>query len=119
MTKVLDQIIIEGLEVNCIIGLLPKERRQSQPLEIDFKLSLDLRKAARTKNIAHTLNYADVANKIVAHIKKGRFELLETAAESLCTLFLKRPVHSVEITLRKPRALKGKAVAGVKLVRHH
>ena len=53
-------LMIEGIEVECIIGDLPEEREREQTLVVDAELEIPDR-AAETDALADTVDYAAAA----------------------------------------------------------
>lgn len=106
----LDIIRLEGLVVECVIGVYPSERDTPQPLEVDVELHLDTREAAE-QGLRHTVDYARVCGEIRFLLESCRFLLLETAAEALARYLLAPPttdrarVKAVTLKLTKPTAL--------------
>lgn len=106
----LDIIRLEGLVVQCVIGVYPSERDTPQPLEVDVALHLDTREAAEL-GLRHTVDYAQVCGEIRFLLESCRFLLLETAAEALARYLLappttdRAPVKAVTLKLTKPAAL--------------
>ena len=75
-----EQIFIEGLEVEAIIGVLPHERTTPQPLLIDVTLTTDITTAAQSTHLADTIDYADVCEQIKTLCQREEALLLETLA---------------------------------------
>jgi len=116
----LDAIEIRGLRVGCVVGVRPDERLGEQPLDLDLRLLLDLRRAGRSGRIGDTCDYDQVAEQVHALLKFRRYRLLEAAAEEIAAMLLgvHRTVLQVEVRLEKPRALLGRAQgASVKIRR--
>jgi len=109
-----DQIEIQHLEVECIIGIRPEERTLPQPLIVDVELEFDLREAGRTSRIADTCDYARLSAEITALLRFRRYTLLENAAEEISAMVLGLH-HATRLALRlgKPRAIVGAHRAGV------
>ncbi len=120
-----DRIRIEGLDVECIVGLLSHERTASQRLRVDLELVVDTERAATTGALSDTIDYEWLAQLAAFTLKAGRFELLETAAHVLSRLLLLPPadggagcrVAEVRVKLRKPGALWGRAVPSLEITR--
>lgn len=116
-----DQVFIEQLEISCIIGILPHERLEKQPLIVDVAFDLDIARAAKSGSLERSLDYVQAATLIKTTLEMRQFELLETAAEVLCKELLHLgqnvPVNAVTLSLRKPKALGYGAIAGVKMRR--
>jgi FolB domain-containing protein len=108
-----NRLWIHGMELSSVIGVYQGEKISPQPLILDFGLSFDLSASARTDDIALTVNYARLTAEIRFLMETGRFLLIETAAEALCSWILSPPtpdaprpqVDSVELLLHKPKAL--------------
>jgi dihydroneopterin aldolase len=109
-----DRIVIDDLEVTCIIGVLPAERTTPQPLRASLVLELDegaVAAAAAASDLAPTVDYGKFALAAAAALEQGAFRLLEEAALALCRLALAEPaVRAVEVRLAKPRALGGRGI---------
>lgn len=122
----LDTLRIRGLRVDCVVGVYPSERTQPQPLIVDLSLRVDARAAGRGGGLAASVDYARLAGEIRFLLGAGRFYLLESAAEALCSYVLAPPlvdlprahVESVKLRLTKPRALAGGALPSITVRRH-
>jgi dihydroneopterin aldolase len=115
-----DKIFIEGLRVDCVVGIYPHERRRPQPLFVELELGLDTAEAGYTGRIAATCDYARVADEVATLLEFRRYKLLELAAEELAAmLFGVHPMLTeARIRLTKPEALRGRArAAGVEIRR--
>ncbi len=116
----MDFIHIDGLVLDCIVGVRPFERRRAQPVRLDIGLGLSLSEAGRTGRIGHTCDYDRVADEVRTLLRFRAYRLLEVAAEELCAmLFGAHPaLEQVRIRLDKPTALHGRArSAGVEVTR--
>jgi FolB domain-containing protein len=60
----MDTVRITGLELACIVGLRPAERRRRQRVRLSIELGLDLSRAAESCRIAHTVDYSVVAEEV-------------------------------------------------------
>lgn len=98
-------------EIRCeaIIGILPHEREQAQPLLLGFSVSLDLEPAALSGDLSLSVDYAQLASELSSQAISGRFELLETLVLSLASFVLRRHpcVLETEISCSKPTAMPG------------
>lgn len=112
--RLLDVIQLEGLMVDCIVGVYPDERHAPQPLRVDLAMHLDTREAAHA-GLRASVDYARTAGDVRFLLESCRFLLLETAAEALCRYLLAEPTEdaprarpfAVDLRLEKPRALAG------------
>ncbi|TPV94907.1 MAG: FolB domain-containing protein [Myxococcales bacterium FL481] len=108
-----DFIRLRGLLVDCIVGILPEERRREQPVELEVKVELDLTQAATHGRITTTCDYDRLADEIAALLRFRRYRLLEMAAEEISAMILgvHASVSQVQLEICKPRALQGRARA--------
>ncbi len=95
-------IIIERLEFQGRCGVTQEERRKPQPLAVDLELTCRTEPAAASDDIQLTVDYAQVANRIIELAATQDFSLLETFAERILSLlFAEFPVDRAKIWLRK------------------
>ena len=105
----LGQIKINQLQCNCIVGILPAERIQTQDIFIDLTMNVDFTKAATSESVVNTIDYAQVASQITEFVKREQFQLIETMAVAILKLLLTKHklIESTEIEIFKPKALAG------------
>jgi dihydroneopterin aldolase len=97
-----DRLVIDRLEFEGFVGIEERERTVPQALAIDLELFLDFSEAAVTDNLKDTVDYAMVAEKILAIAKQEQFVLIETFAERLTEEILSDPhVRKVDLWIRK------------------
>jgi dihydroneopterin aldolase len=116
-----DSLFIRDLGVTCVIGIYPEERLSEQPVHLDLRASLDLCEAGRRGDLQATCDYDRLSLEIAALLRFRQYKMVETAAEEIAAMCL--GVHpnldSIELTLTKPHALRGRASgAGVMLQRN-
>jgi dihydroneopterin aldolase len=115
----LDVIFLRGLEVECIIGFIEWERRVRQTVVIDLELPVDCARAAVSDAVADTLDYKQVAKRVIAFVTASEFKLVETLAERLAQLLLAEfAMPWVRISINKPGAIRGSRDVGVRIERH-
>lgn len=113
-----DRIHIRELTANCIVGINPRERVTRQNVVISVALECDTAPAARTDDIADTIDYALLRNDIVAMVEGSSFFLIETLADRIAALCLRdRRVRAAAVTVDKPGALTGAASVAVEIRR--
>ena len=101
----LDRVTLRGLRVFARHGVLEAERQAGQEFLIDAVLWLDTRPAAAADDLAKTVDYGALANRLVCLAKGPPVRLIETLAERLAADCLSEPlVAEVEITVHKPQA---------------
>ncbi len=100
-----DQIHIRNLECYGYTGVLSEEQRLGQRFRVDLRLGVDLSAAARSDDLADTVNYADIVTIARDTIRQQPFKLIEALAFAIATQLLALPrIEQVEITLTKPHA---------------
>lgn len=106
-----DAILIEGLQLDCIVGLRPQERDREQPVVLDLELGLSLATAGRSGRIAHTCDYDLVADAVRSLLAFRKYHLVEAATEELAAMLLglHPALERVRIRIAKPAALLGRA----------
>ena len=113
-----DSIFLRGLSVECIIGFIDWERRTPQTLLIDLEMPCDCERAARRDDVADTLDYKQVAKRILAWVPSTEFKLVETLAHRLALLLLAEfPLEWVRISVNKPGAIRHSRDVGVRIER--
>lgn len=118
MSATSDRIFLRGLKVECIIGFIEWERRVPQTVVIDLELPVDCAHAARSDDVADTLDYKKVAKRIIAFVAESQFKLVETLAERIAGLILGEfAVPWVRVSVNKPGAIRGSRDVGVAIER--
>ncbi|MBI2966041.1 MAG: dihydroneopterin aldolase [Chloroflexi bacterium] len=114
----LDRIQIIGLRLNCVIGLNEWERLVQQEVVIDITVHADTRRAGVTDEVAETVNYRTVNKKVIEHVTGSQYKLVEALAENVARLCLAEPgVRRVDVSVRKPRAVRHADSVGVEITR--
>lgn len=113
-----DRIFLRGLAIECIIGFIEWERRIKQTVVIDLELPVDCRRASRSDEVADTLDYKQVAKRVIAFVSDSQFKLVETLAERIAMLILREfDLPWVRVGLNKPGAIRGSRDVGVLIER--
>ncbi len=117
-----DAVFLEGLRFYGYHGVNPEERVQGQRFVVDVWLETDLRPAGATDDLAQTINYSRVYQRVKAIIEGEPRDLIEAVAETIATAVLAEfpAAVAVTVTVRKPEvALKGAMLdsAGVRIHR--
>jgi dihydroneopterin aldolase len=100
-----DRIRLAGLQVRGFHGVFEHERRDGQDFLVDAELELSTETAAASDDLADTVNYGDLANRLAAVISGKPVNLLETLAARLIDECLADPrVEAATITVHKPQA---------------
>lgn len=106
MSRKLDTVFLEGIELFGYIGVLEHEKREGQTFYIDIELGVDLRKAGRSDILSQTVNYAEVFTLAEQLMDEARCDLIESYAEQLSEEIFSYfdLVQETAITVRKPEA---------------
>lgn len=100
-----DRIALRGLRARGYHGVFDFERREGQDFVVDAVLYLDLAPAAASDDVADTVHYGLLADRLVAIVTGEPVDLIETLAERLAAECLADPlVRGVELTVHKPSA---------------
>ncbi len=101
----LDTIRICGIRGYGHHGVLPAERELGQEFTVDVAIGLKTDRAVVTDDLADTVDYADLAARVHAHITGEPIALLETLAQRIADECLADlAVQVVEVTVHKPQA---------------
>jgi dihydroneopterin aldolase len=103
-----DRITIRGISAHAHHGVHDWERRQGQTFLVDAVLELDTAPAAAGDDLAKTVDYSELAQRLHAVLTGQPVDLLETLAQRLADVCLAAPlVDAVEISVHKPEAQLG------------
>lgn len=110
----MDIIFLSGLEIETVIGIYDWERTIKQKIILDIEMAFDIKKAAQTDNIAYTLDYKAVSDRIVTFAEASEYYLVETLAEEIARIILTEfPTPWVKITLNKIGAISRARDVGI------
>jgi 7,8-dihydroneopterin aldolase/epimerase/oxygenase len=100
-----DRIVLTGLRVRGHHGVFDHERRDGQDFVVDVTVWIDLDGAAKSDDIADTLHYGELAQRVAEIVGGEPRDLIETvAAEIAEDVMTDERVHAVEATVHKPSA---------------
>jgi dihydroneopterin aldolase len=117
-TEHTDIIFLRELRVGAVIGIYEWEQRVRQTVSIDLEMTGDVREAASSDDIEHTINYKAVADRVVGYVEESRFQLIETLAERVAEILLKEfKIRRVKVTVIKPGAVRAVRAVGVVIER--
>lgn len=116
-----DRIELRGLRILARVGVLPIEREQDQPLEVDLDVVVDLRAAGASDDLADTVHYGAVCDAVERAVGAGHVALLERLAEVVAqaVLAVDPRIVAVDLAVRKlrPPVPQNLATSGVHVVR--
>lgn len=100
-----DRISLAGLRARGHHGVYDFERERGQDFVLDVVLELDLAPAARSDDVADTVHYGELAERLVAVVGGEPVNLIETLAERLAEVCLADTrVAAATVTVHKPQA---------------
>ena len=102
MPRTPDQILISRLELSTRIGATAAERSQPQRVLASIVLEPSVGFSELRDRLVRTVDYAAVAETVKAHAAEGERTLIETLAEEIAALLLRRfALAAAEVELRK------------------
>ncbi len=114
----MDYIHIRDLELECIVGVLPEERHNPQPVRINLQLGCDLAAAGESDDLNHTVDYREVRERVIELVVNSSYGLIEKLAQKIAETVLEvRGIESVRVILDKPRALADCRSVAVEILR--
>lgn len=110
----MDTIFLGTLEATTVIGIYGWERKIRQTVVLDIEMAFDIKKAAQTDDIQHTLDYKAVSERVVSFVEQGEFFLVEKLIEEIaCVLLTEFNTPWVKITLNKKGAISRAKDVGI------
>jgi dihydroneopterin aldolase len=110
----MDIIFLRGLEIETLIGIYAWERENKQTIILDLEMAFDIKTAAQTDDIVHTLDYKAVSDRLIEFVTHSEFFLVEKLIEEIANLlqteFL---IPWLKITLHKPAAVPQAKSVGI------
>lgn len=114
----MDIVYLNNLEAETVIGIYDWERRIRQPLLIDLELGCDIRQAAATDRIEHTIDYKAIAKRVTGFIETSSYQLVETLAENVAGILITEfGVPWLKLRINKRGAVHGVRDVGVVIER--
>lgn len=114
-------LVIEGISFLGRCGVTREERTTLQPLLVDLEFACSAADAIQTDTLSKTIDYAQVAERVVDVGRAQECALLETLADRISrTLLAEFPIQTLRIWLRKaqPPLHHVTGTVGVRLTYH-
>lgn len=114
-----DRIHVRDLHLRTVIGVQEWERETLQDVVIDLEIATDLSRAARSDDLADTVDYRALTKRVIAHVEASKFGLLEGLAGSIARLALDDfpAIDAVTVRVDKPGALRFSRSVAVEITR--
>ncbi|MDX8128958.1 dihydroneopterin aldolase [Methylomonas sp. BW4-1] len=110
----MDIIFLGGLEIDTVIGIYEWERKIKQKIILDIEMGFDIQKAAASDDIAHTLDYKAVSDRVVSFVEHSEFYLVEKLIEEIAGILRSEfAIPWVKITLNKKGAISRARDVGI------
>jgi len=117
-----DRIVLANMAFQARHGVHPSEKVEAQRFEVDVELGLDLAPAGRSDDVADTVDYGPLYDRVRAVVEGPSFDLLEALAHAISDAVLGADsrIEGVTIRVRKPEVRLGGPLdyAGVEITRH-
>ena len=84
----MDKIIIADLEVFCQVGVTAEERARPQRLLLTVEMGHNFTAAANSDNLAETIDYHAVTQRLLRFGEGCHWELIETLASDIAAMVL-------------------------------
>ena len=113
-----DNLSIEGLKVDAIIGVYQWEREVKQSVIIDLVLEIKSASSGFEDSIEFAVDYVAVSDMVSNLVQSSSFLLIESLAEAIAGKLLKEfPIRSIRLKLSKPSAIQNAANVGITIER--
>ena len=84
----MDRIVLRGIRATGRHGVSDDERATPQDFEVDLSCAVDAREAARTDDLASTIDYRRSKAIVVSEIEDRSYRLIESLAEGIARRIL-------------------------------
>lgn len=100
-----DRITLTGLRVYGRHGVFEHEKRDGQDFVVDVTVWIDLDRAAETDDVADTLHYGELAERVAVIVGGEPCDLIETVGARVADQIMTDDrLHATEVTIHKPNA---------------
>jgi len=107
-------VYIKALRAQAVIGVYEWERHIRQTVLIDLEMASDTARAAASDDIAHALDYAAIASRVLALAENSEFQLIESLAYAVERLVTREfAVPWLRVRVSKPGAVAEAEDVGV------
>ena len=114
----MDQVYIQGLQIETIIGVNKWERTTRQTISIDIELFCDTSAAGSSDDLTDALDYSAISSRVTQFVKASRFKLIEALAEQVAELVLAEfGIERLRLRVSKPGAVGNAGDVGVVIER--
>jgi 7,8-dihydroneopterin aldolase/epimerase/oxygenase len=109
-------VIIQALELDCVIGVYDFERRFEQRLFLDLAMNTDFSAAMQSDALDQTLNYAAICDRLQCIARESSYALLERLMGAFVKCLQDEfGVAHFYMRIRKPGAVAGTDFVGIEI----
>ena len=114
----MDIIYLNQLRVDTVIGVWEWERRIRQTLIMDIQLGADITAAGASDDLADTVDYKAVSDRIMQFTRDSEFKLIEALAEGItATILSEFEVKWIRLGINKQGVLRHVRDVGIVIER--
>ena len=114
----MDKIFVRELRIETIIGFWEWERRIKQVVSIDLEIGTDARVAAASDAIAGTLNYEQLAKRLMEFVGAAEYQMVEALATAIAEIVVREfGAPWVKVSVAKPGAIPAAREVGIVIER--
>ena len=84
----MDRIEVRGIFCESHLGVALRERRRKQQIVIDLTVHADLQAAAASDDVASTVDYEELTQRVQKTVRDHECKLLESLTDHLCRSLL-------------------------------
>jgi len=101
-------IRIKDLQAAAIVGVYDWEQEKKQPVLLNIAFDIRNNKATESDALADTVDYALIERRILVHLERSRYQLIEKLAAEVAGLVLTLDdrIYNVTVEVDKPGALE-------------
>jgi dihydroneopterin aldolase len=105
------EITLRAMRFHALVGILPHERTQAQPIEIDLYVRVS--DEADAANTAHIMDYRALYDTVSEIVTAGHIDYLEEIGDRIAERVLAEHRHAarVRVAVRKPHVALGGPLA--------
>jgi dihydroneopterin aldolase len=113
------KILIKDLMLDMPIGVLPKEKKQTQRVIVNLELNVIPQDNWQADEIKNVVSYAEIIEMIQGIVgEQGHINLVETFAEIIIQkCFEYEMIVGISVSVEKPDIIKEVASVGIKISR--
>ena len=115
-----ETVSLRGMRFHVLVGILPHEQTDPQPLEVDVTVWRDVRPQGHLGpdvGDEDVIDYRDLYDAVAARVTAGQLRYLEDVARTLVADLLgRRYVRRARVAVRKPHVALGGPLAHAEVV---